>query len=108
MSKPTNTDNRTIVPRVDIFEGKEGLIMIADLPGVKEGDVDLHVENNTLSLKAKAVGLAGEPVWSRSFVLPRDVDANAVGAEIHAGVLRVKLPRRVEFQPRRIEVKGVS
>lgn len=106
MSTQKQAEPSTLVPAVDIFEGKEGLILVADIPGVKEGDVELHVENYQLSLNAKASGLAGTPTWSRSFVIPRDLDGNAINAELHAGVLRVKLPRRAELHPRRVEVKG--
>lgn len=99
-------NHKVLVPRVDIYEGKDGLILLADLPGVKDGDVDLHIEKNALALEAKATGLQGGPTWRRSFVLPRDIDTQGVAAKISAGVLEVKLPRRPEYQARRVEVKA--
>lgn len=107
MATETKT-SASLVPRVDIYENRAGLLLLAELPGVRDADVDLQVEKNSLVLRARAQGITGQPTWSRSFLLPRDVDSAAVGAELKDGVLSITIPRRAEMQPRRVAVQAVS
>ena len=106
------------VPPVDIFEDKDAIYVKAELPGVKPEDVQLHVENNILTLSGerkleKEENKEGyhrvERVYgsfTRSFALPNSVASDQVEAEMKDGVLNVKIPKKAQAQPKRIEVKS--
>lgn len=111
------------VPAVDIFEnGKQELVLKAELPDMKREDIQVVFENNTLTLKgerkfehvATENGVKQEQfhrleraygTFSRSFSLPSTVDASKIGAEYKNGVLTVTLPFREESRPRTINVE---
>ena len=111
------------VPAVDIFEnGKQELVLKAELPDMKREDIQVVFENNTLTLKGerKFENTALENAvkqeqfhrleraygtFSRSFTLPSTVDASKIAAEYKNGVLTVTLPFREEARPRTINVE---
>ena len=103
-------------PSVDIFEHEGNLVLRAELPGIEPKDVDVHVENNVLTLRGerkfesevkrekyhrveRAYG-----TFSRSFTLPNVVDTEKIKAEYKDGVLQVTLPQREEAKPKQIQV----
>jgi HSP20 family protein len=105
------------LPAVDIYEtGDKEIVLKAELPGLKREDIDLTVENNTLTIRGnrhREDGVAdgqyhrSERVYgtcSRSFTLPNTVDPSRVKAEYRDGVLTVRLPLREEAKPRQIAV----
>ncbi|MGH6691361.1 MAG: Hsp20/alpha crystallin family protein [Gammaproteobacteria bacterium] len=105
-------------PPVDIYETADhDLVVKADLPDMTREDIEVTVENNTLTLKGtkKLPDDVTEEqfrrversygTFSRSFTLPTTVDASKVGAEYRNGVLTVKLPFREEAKPRTINVQ---
>lgn len=94
---------RLVAPRVDIFENSTGIRLVADVPGAREDDIQLQVEDDALVLEARAASL-GDLLWRRSFALPRDVDREKVGATLAGGVLTIDLPRKTEAHPRRIAI----
>lgn len=106
------------LPPVDIYQnGEHEIVLKAELPGVKREDIELKVENNTLTLRGerkreqevqqenyhRVERFYGS--FSRSFSLPSTVNTEAVSAEFKDGVLTVKLPAREEAKPRQIQVK---
>jgi HSP20 family protein len=103
-------------PSVDIYETPNELVVKADLPDVNEKDIDVHVENNLLTIRGerkfeKSVSeenyLRVERTYgsfSRSFSLPNTVNAEAIGAEYKNGVLTITLPKREESKPRQVKV----
>jgi len=105
------------VPPVDIYQnGDTELVLKAELPDMVREDIDVTVDNGTLTIKGEKK-FAGEPkeeqfhrierrygAFSRSFTLPQTVDATKVSAEYKNGVLTVKLPVREEAKPRSIKV----
>src|SRR5215467_9139749 len=107
----------TWVPPVDIYQnGDQELVLKAELPDMSREDIDITVENDVLTIKGEKK-LAGDVkdeqyhhaerrygAFSRSFSLPRTVDASKVSAEYRNGVLTVKLPLREEAKPRQIKV----
>jgi HSP20 family protein len=108
----------TWAPPVDIFETETHDVVIkAELPDMTREDIDVTVENNTLTLrgtKKPPVDVKDEQyrrierhygTFSRSFTLPTSVDASKVSAEYKHGVLTVKLPYREEARPRTINVE---
>ena len=106
------------VPAVDIYQdGKDALILKAELPDMAREDIHLSVENNMLTLsgeRKQASGVAQEQYhrierahgsFSRSFSLPPTVDPGKISAEYKNGVLTVRLPMREEARPRAIDVE---
>jgi HSP20 family protein len=105
-------------PSVDIFEDKDRLILEAELPGMKQEDFDISVENNVLTLHGERKFEKKSEQdnyhrversygsFTRSFTLPQTVTAEGATANFENGVLRVELPKREETKARKIEVKG--
>jgi HSP20 family protein len=115
-----NADVRTRgawAPPVDIYEaGNHELILKAELPAMTRDDIDITLENNTLTLRGEKKfeqDVKDEQYhrvertygsFSRSFALPTIVDVNKVSAEYKDGVLTIKLPFREEAKPKQIKV----
>jgi HSP20 family protein len=103
-------------PAVDIYETENELVVKADLPDVQEKDIDVWMENNTLTIRGerkfsnevhednylrieRAYG-----TFTRSFSLPNTVDTEAIKAEYRNGVLSVRMPKREESKPKQIKI----
>jgi HSP20 family protein len=105
------------VPVVDIYSnGRDELVLKAELPDMKEEDIELTVEDNTLTLRGEKK-LDKEVTeeqfhriersygsFARTFALPPTVDASKVSAQYKTGVLTVRLPLREEAKPNKIKV----
>jgi HSP20 family protein len=104
------------VPVVDIYSSGHELVLKAELPDMKEEEIELTVEDNTLTLSGEKK-LDTEVTqelfhriersygsFARTFALPPTVDAGKVSAQYKAGVLTVRLPLREEAQPNKIKV----
>jgi HSP20 family protein len=106
-----------LVPPVDIVEDADGITLKADLPGVSKEGLSIGVEGDTLTVEATVtLGEAAhvQPIYAevrvaqfrRSFVLGNDLDAERIEAGMRNGVLTLRLPKREQAKPRRIEVKA--
>jgi HSP20 family protein len=106
------------VPAVDIYSnGQHELVLKAELPDMKEDEIDLTVENNTLTIRGEKkldTEVAEDQFhriersygsFVRTFALPPTVDAGKVSAEYKTGVLTVRLPLREEAKPKQIKVQ---
>jgi len=106
------------VPAVDIYtNGQHELVLRAELPDMKEEEIDLTLEDNTLTLRGERkldAEVAEEQFhriersygpFARTFALPPTVDAGKVSAEYKAGVLTIRLPLREEAKPKQIKVQ---
>ena len=108
--------NPEFSPRFDVKETKDAYVIKADLPGVKEDEMDLSLNGNLLTISGKR-----EPdhqdegdayyamershgIFARSFTLPDGVDGDGVTADLKDGVLTLRIPKKPEAQPRRIAV----
>jgi len=104
-------------PAVDIYEIEGALVLKAELPDMRRDDIDISVENGTLTIRGERK-LDGElkqenfhrverayGSFERSFSLPNTVDAVKIGAEYKDGVLTVTLPVREEAKPRTIKIE---
>lgn len=103
-------------PPVDIFEEKDNVVLVADLPGLTAEDFDLSVENRTLTLSGerkfpaeaqdRTTFRSERPFgrFTRTFSLPATVDISKIQAEFGSGVLRVTLPKAEDSRPRKIQV----
>ena len=105
-------------PPVDIFEnGARELVVRAELPGLRREDIDITIENGTLTIKGERRQDEGvredryhrlerpSGHFSRSFTLPNTVDSSRVRAEYRDGMLTMVLPERAEARPRQIQVE---
>ena len=107
----------TAWPRTSVFEDEDGLTLVADVPGLREGDLELSLDKDVLSLSGerKLAVPEGHTVhrqerrgtrFQRQFTLPYKVAADGLSAELKDGVLTVKLPKAPEAKPRKIAVKA--
>lgn len=104
-TKKEKTRSTTLRPAVDLYEQKDELLLVADLPGVLESELQLKVEERTLTLEAKGTDLNGEEVlYARSFILPAEVSAQGAKAQLQGGVLKLHLPRQEQSRSHRIPV----
>jgi len=108
---------RTYVPRADVYETEEAIFVVAEMPGVSEGDVDITLEKNVLILTGNAGSSAPEGYnvvyreyhegdYERRFALSNSVDREGIEATMTQGVLTLKLPKAKEAVPRKIAVKA--
>jgi HSP20 family protein len=107
-------------PSVDIYENKDQIVLEAELPGMKQEDFDLSIENNVITLRGERKFEKAEESdnfhrversygsFTRSFTLPQTVSAEGASAEYSNGVLRVSLPKREETKARKIEITGAE
>jgi HSP20 family protein len=102
-------------PAMDIFETEEGLVLVADVPGVKTETLELQVQNNNLTLFGRvedytpqgAIAIHqeyGVGDFLRSFILPLEVDHDRISAKLSYGVLKVILPKAQRAEPRKISI----
>jgi HSP20 family protein len=115
-SRAGQADLASWAPAVDIYETENELVAKADLPEVHEKDIDVRVENNTLTIRgerkfSKEVNednyLRVERAYgtfTRSFSLPNTVNTEAIKAEYKNGVLTVSMPKREETKPKQIRI----
>jgi len=110
---------RVFIPKVDIYETGEAVILLADMPGVNEDSVDITLEKNILAIKGfvnheeeEGYGLAyGEynvGNYERTFALSDEVDRNQIEAAMKDGVLELTLPKAEMARTRKIAVKAAS
>lgn len=106
-------------PAVDVHEDAERILLVADLPGLEQSDINISVEKNILSIrgerKPEIAGGEGahrcervHGLFSRAFTLSPTVDFDHVTAEMKAGVLTVTLPKKPEAKPRQIKINVTS
>ena len=104
-------------PLVDIYEKEDSLVIKAELPGIKEKDIDIHVENGVLTLKGerkRETEVNDENyhrseryygTFTRTFALPTTVDIPKIRAGYRDGILEVIMPKAETAKPKRIEIK---
>ena len=112
------TESRNVfVPRTDIYEQKDALVVIADMPGVDEKSVDINVEKNVLTITGR---VAAEEIpgyrllyseyetgdYERSFRLSNEIDVDKIEATVRQGVLRIVLGKSEAAKLKKIAVKA--
>ena len=106
---------RSYVPDVDIYEHQDTLVLRADMPGVDEKSINVHLDNGVLTIEGHVSLKDYEnlgPVYTeynvgnyvRRFTLSNDVDVERISARVVNGVLQVELPKAEHTKPRRITV----
>jgi HSP20 family molecular chaperone IbpA len=115
----TTRNVRTFVPRVDIFENGNNVVLLADMPGVDENSVDITLEKNILTIHGYTSPQAPdnfEPAYAeyrfgdyeRTFALSDEVDREKIEATVKNGVLRLVMPKAEAAKTRKITVKAES
>jgi HSP20 family protein len=106
----------TFIPPVDIYEDENKLTLKLEVPGIEEKDLDVRLENNTLTVRGERKLEQEEKeenfhrierrygAFSRSFTLPNTVDVENVRANYENGILRLELLKRAEAKPKQIKV----
>jgi len=120
---PTGAQEALGYPRVDLQEHDQEFVLVADLPGMQQEDINITVENNILTLQGKRMvehyaenGQNGYAHYSerafgtfcRRFTLGAAVDADQITATYKAGVLEVHIPKTATAQPKRIAVQSAA
>jgi HSP20 family protein len=107
----------SFVPAVDIYEDADKLVLKLEVPGIEEKDLDVQVENNTLTVKGERKFEKDEKEenfhriersygsFYRSFTLPSTVETDKISAKYNAGVLKLELKKKAEAQPKQIKVE---
>ena len=103
------------LPPVDIFEVDDGLVLIADVPGAGDADVEVNVDDDVMTIVARVAGEAPtgrtvraefEPCsFRRSFSLSRDIKREGIQGSVKDGVLRIELPKVKEAKVHRIQIR---
>jgi HSP20 family protein len=102
-------------PAVDIFETDTEIALVADMPGVKAGDLNIDLRESILTLSGDVKSPEGADEvdilreyrtgkYYRQFTLSQLIDQSKIGAELKDGALRLKLPKVEAATPRRIAV----
>jgi HSP20 family protein len=106
----------SFVPAVDIYEDAQKLVLKLEIPGIDEKDLDVRVEDNTLTVKGERKFEADEQEknfhriersygsFFRAFTLPSTVETDHVQANYNAGVLKLELKKKPEAQPKQIKI----
>lgn len=107
---------RAIAPPVDVYENDDELLVVMDLPGVRQEDLTIGFDKDRLTIEAARVGESrsylfqefhtADVDYRRSFEVAPGFDVDKVSAELKSGVLSVHLPKSTKLKPRRIPISG--
>jgi HSP20 family protein len=107
----------TFAPAVDVYEDEHKVTLKIEVPGIEEKDIDVRVENNTLTVHGERKIEKEEKEenyrrverqygsFTRTFNLPQTVDTENVSANYDKGVLKIALPKKAEAKPKQIKVQ---
>ena len=114
------TSRGSWLPRVDIYEtASHEIVLKAEAPGLRREDIDLTVENNTLTIRGerkKDEGISEDRYhrversygnFARSFAVPNSFDTDKINAGFKNGVLTVSLPKKEAAKPRQVKIEAV-
>jgi HSP20 family protein len=110
----------SFAPAVDVYEDEHTVTLKIEVPGIDEKDIDVRLENNTLTVHGERKIEKEEKEenyrrverqygsFTRTFTLPTTVDSEKVSANYDKGVLKIALPKKAEAKPKQIKVNGAS
>jgi HSP20 family protein len=110
-------EGQEFLPAFDVKETPEAFLINADMPGIKQEELDVKVTDNRLTIEGKREAEKTEKgehyyasersfgSFARSFTLPQGVQADKIEAKLTNGVLSIQIPKKPEAQPKRISVK---
>jgi HSP20 family protein len=106
----------TFAPPVDVYEDEHNVTLKVEVPGIEEKDIDVRIENNTLTVHGERKFEKEEKEenyrrverqygsFTRTFTLPTTVDPEKVQADYDKGVLKIQLAKKAEAKPKQIKV----
>jgi len=106
----------TWTPSVDIYETENDIVLTSEVPGIDEKDIEIKIENNTLTLKGerKFEKEAKEENYHRiersygsfyrSFTLPYYINQDKINAEYENGALKITMPKKTELKPKKVKI----
>lgn len=106
----------TFAPPVDIYEDEHTITLKMEVPGIDEKDIDVHIENTTLTVHGERKIEKEEKEenfrrverqygsFTRSFTLPSSIDSGQVSAHYDKGVLKINLAKKAEAKPKQIKI----
>jgi HSP20 family protein len=106
----------TFAPPVDVYEDEHIVTLKIEVPGIEEKDIDVRVENNTLTVHGERKFEKEEKEenyrrverqygsFTRSFTLPNTVDTDGIQAQYDKGVLKIQLAKKAEAKPKQIKI----
>jgi HSP20 family protein len=109
-------NNTSFAPPVDVYEDEHNVILKIEVPGIEEKDIDVRIENNTLTVHGERKFEQEEKEenyrrverqygsFTRTFTLPQTVDQENVKADYDKGVLKINLSKKAEAKPKQIKV----
>ena len=109
-------EQTTFIPRTDIYETDEAIVLVLDMPGVSEGSIDITLEKDTLTITGISVVEAPEDHtlafseyrvgdYERNFRVTDQIDKENIQAVYKDGILRLTLPKADEVKTKKISVK---
>jgi HSP20 family molecular chaperone IbpA len=113
---PTRREDLFLIPPVDIFEDEDGITVQAEMPGVSKDHLNIQANRNNLMIEGEAVielparmeALYADvqaTKYRRSFLLSGELEPDRIEANLKDGLLTLRIPKRAEYKPRRIEVR---
>lgn len=102
-------NKRWLEPLVDVFENEDEWLIAADVPGVAQDGLELHLDKNELTISARRTDESNRLPYAgfrRLFTLPSGVDGEKVSAELQNGVVSIHLPKSAAIKPRQIHVQA--
>jgi HSP20 family protein len=115
-STEENLTTSSFVPPVDIYEDEHNITLKIEVPGIEQKDIDVRLENNTLTVRGERKFEKEEKEenfhrverrygsFFRAFTLPSTVDPDSVSADYDNGLLKIKLGKKAEARPKQIKV----
>ena len=120
-SRNQTTENELLttagfVPLVDVYEDEHKIVLKLEVPGIKQEDLDVRMENNTLTIRGERKFEKEEKEenfhrierrygsFFRAFTLPAAVDSDNIKAQYDSGVLKLELNKRAEAKPKQIKI----
>ena len=115
-SREESLSTSVFAPAVDVYEDEHNITLKIEVPGIDEKDIDIRVENNTLTVHGERKFEKDEKEenyrrverqygsFTRSFTLPNVVDAENIQADYDKGVLKIRLAKKAEAKPKQIKV----
>src|SRR5262250_3691281 len=106
----------SFAPPVDVYEDEHSMTLKIEVPGIDEKDIDVRVENNTLTVHGERKFEKEEKEenfrrverqygsFTRSFTLPNTVDSDSIQANYDKGILKIQLAKKAEAKPKQIKV----
>jgi HSP20 family protein len=112
----TATSTRTFDPSIDVHASDSELVFVCDVPGIKQDELEVTLENHVLTIKGtrRFEGKENEQVmlgraygsFNRSYSLPEYLDDENLTARLADGVLTVRIPKQAKAKPRKIQISG--